>query len=102
MENLPYVNAVVKEAIRLHPGIGVLLERVVPEGGLQLANGSTIPTSIVVGLNPWIIHRDAAVFRNDADACVPERWLRRSEESIEAFEARIKAMRVGFYVRSWQ
>lgn len=92
-KNLPYFNAVVREAMRLHPGIGVLLERVVPDGGLTLSNGSTIPPGTIVGLNPWVIHRDASVFGPDVESFVPERWLQRDGESDEAFEARMKGMR---------
>jgi len=32
-QNLPYLQAVIKEALRMHPAVGLLLERVVPEGG---------------------------------------------------------------------
>ena len=92
-ESLPYFNAVVKEAMRLHPGIGVLLERVVPEGGLQLADGSTVPTGTIVGLNPWVIHRDAAVFGEDVEDFKPERWLRGEREGEAEYEARMKGMR---------
>ena len=92
-EKLPYFNAVVKEAMRLHPGIGVLLERVVPEGGLKLADGSTIPTGTIVGLNPWVIGRDPELYGKDAEDFVPERWLQRDNESSEIFEARSKAMK---------
>lgn len=92
-ENLPYFNAVVKEAMRLHPGIGVLLERVVPESGLALADGSTIPPGTIVGLNPWVIHRDASIFGEDVEAFVPERWMQRDGEGNEEYEARSKAMR---------
>lgn len=92
-ESLPYFNAVVKEAMRLHPGIGVLLERVVPDAGLALPTGEQVPAGTIVGVNPWVIHRDVATFGPDADAFRPERWLQGAGESAEAFEARSKAMK---------
>lgn len=92
-ENLPYFNAVVKESMRLHPGVGLLLERIVPQGGLQMPDGSTIPTGTIVGLNPWVVHRDPKVFGDDVESFVPERWLQKDGEPTEAFEARLKAMK---------
>jgi cytochrome P450 len=53
-DELPYFNAVVKEAMRLHPGIGMSLERVVPPGGMELRDGRIIPEGTIVGLNPWV------------------------------------------------
>ena len=58
-------NAVVREAMRLHPGIGMALERVVPAGGLPLKDGRVVPPGTVVGLNPWVIHRDRGVYGED-------------------------------------
>lgn len=36
-QKLPYLQATIKEALRLHPAVGQILSRVVPEGGAELA-----------------------------------------------------------------
>lgn len=36
-QKMPYLQAVIKEGIRLHPAAGLPLQRVVPKGGIKLA-----------------------------------------------------------------
>jgi cytochrome P450 len=36
-QQLPYLQATIKEALRLHPAVGQMLARIVPEGGAELA-----------------------------------------------------------------
>ncbi|KAH6873828.1 cytochrome P450 [Thelonectria olida] len=91
-QNLPYFDAVVKEALRLHPAVGLILERVVPNQGLQLECGTRLPAGTIVGASPWVIHRDKCVFGEDFDAFRPERWLPASGEDMDAYEKRLKAM----------
>ena len=91
--NLPYLNAVILEACRIHPGVGLPLERIVPEEGLTLPDGRFIPAGTIVGMNAWVVHGDRNVFGQDADSFRPERWLREEGESEEEFKMRLKNMK---------
>ena len=82
---LPYMGAVVKEAMRLHPSVGLLMERHVPAGGLHIY-GRHLPAGTVVGINPWVTNRDANVFP-DPEAFRPERWLDASETELKRMES---------------
>lgn len=42
---LPYFQAVIKEGLRIHPAVGQIMPRVVPEGGAQLA-GEFFPAGV--------------------------------------------------------
>lgn len=53
-QDMPYLQAVMKEAMRLHGAVGLPLWRVVPEGGTEIA-GKYFPAGTVVGLNPWVV-----------------------------------------------
>ncbi|KAI9688878.1 MAG: hypothetical protein M1822_001235 [Bathelium mastoideum] len=83
--NLPYLDACIKEAGRLHPPFGLHLERVVPEGGLEIC-GEHVPPGTIVGMNAWVIHRDTSVFGADADIWRPERWLEADSNQKQRME----------------
>lgn len=52
-QRMPYFDAVVKEALRLHSAVGLPLWRVVPEGGVDIA-GQYLPAGTNVGINAWV------------------------------------------------
>ncbi len=85
---LPYLDAVIKETFRIWPVASIELERSVGPEGLVLPTGQRLPSGTVVGLNAWPVHRDRAVFGNDVEDFVPERWLRGADEAENAFEKR--------------
>ncbi|KAJ5946669.1 hypothetical protein N7454_003508 [Penicillium verhagenii] len=82
--HLPYVGAVLKEAMRLHPSVGLIAEREVPQGGTVIC-GKHIPGGTIVGINAWVLHRNAQVFP-DPEAFIPERWLENSPEKLKEME----------------
>ncbi|KAL6792217.1 cytochrome P450 [Trichoderma sp. SZMC 28013] len=79
---MPYWQAVMKEALRLHPATGLPLWRTVTEGGLEL-NGQFFPEGTTIGLNTWTAHYNEDIFGRDAAAFRPERWIEAEKEGGE-------------------
>lgn len=92
LQKLPFFTAVMREAKRIHPGVGMLLERVVPAGGLELPDGRFVPERTIVGMNPWVVNRDRKTFGPDSGSFAPERWLQASNEMEAQFQARVTRM----------
>ncbi|KAF2814331.1 cytochrome P450 [Mytilinidion resinicola] len=92
---LPYLDAVVQEGLRIHPPIGLTLERVVPAGGWQMPDGGPLlPSGTKVGMNAWVSNRDESVFGpEDVDGFVPERWMKRAGETEKEGGERIARMK---------
>lgn len=82
---LPYLQAVLKEAMRIHPSVGLIMERHVPKGGTTIS-GTFIPEGTIVGINPWVVARDKRIYGEDADIFRPERWLEADEEQLKEME----------------
>lgn len=80
-QQMPYLQAVIKEALRVHPATGLPLERVVPHGGAEIA-GRHFREGSIVGVNTWVEHRNPIVFGDDADVFRPERWLIDDAETL--------------------
>ncbi|KAI0550397.1 cytochrome P450 [Xylaria curta] len=82
-QQMPYLQAVIKEALRIHPATGLPLEREVPEGGATIS-GRFFPAGTIVGINSWVAHRNTQIFGADADEFRPERWLISDEDKLSA------------------
>lgn len=92
VQNLPYLEGIIREALRLHPQIVVRLERVIPAGGMNLPNGTYLPPGTKVGALGHAMTLNRDVFGHDADQYKPERWMRRHGESTEAYTERRAGM----------
>ncbi|KAJ5111660.1 hypothetical protein NUU61_001290 [Penicillium alfredii] len=89
---LPYLDAVMRESMRIYPPIGLMIERVVPVGGFTLPDGRFVPEGTIVGMNPWVINRNEDIFGPSTDSFIPERWLPTPGESDEDYKVRFTKM----------
>ncbi|KAH8591216.1 cytochrome P450 oxidoreductase [Bisporella sp. PMI_857] len=81
---LPYLNAVIKEAMRLHPSVAMTMPRHVPMGGATLAD-HFIPEGYRVGMNPAVIHYDTTIFGDDAAEFKPDRWFQEDAANMDRY-----------------
>lgn len=79
---LPYLQAVIKEGMRLHPSIQFQLPRSVAQGGAMVC-GHFIPENVEISMSPRSMNRDAQVFGADAHLWRPERWLEDKTRAAE-------------------
>src|SRR5438132_710019 len=79
-QNLSYIQACLKEAMRVRPAVGLNITRLVPPEGAEL-DGEKFPGGVAIAVNGWVLHRDREVFGDDADDFRPERWLEDEERA---------------------
>ena len=73
--SIPYLMAVIKESLRLHPPVVGALEKMAGAAGDTLPDGRRIPPGTRIQVSTWALLRDKEVFGADADVFRPERWL---------------------------
>lgn len=71
---LPYLQACIKEGLRICPPATGLLDRAVPAEG-DSYEGRFIPGNTSIGTNNYAMQRSKEVYGADADFYRPERWL---------------------------
>lgn len=91
---LPYLSAVIREGMRVHPPVVNLFSRVAPKGGDAVTLDGThyfIPGGTMIGYSAWSMHRDnKTVYGEDAEVFRPERWL--LDESIPEEKEKLSRM----------
>lgn len=82
---LDYLQACVKEALRLHPPISMSMPRVVPPQG-DVIDGRFYSGGTIVSVSPYVLHRDKSIWGADAAEFRPERWLNIDDEERRHLE----------------
>ncbi|KAL5532689.1 hypothetical protein ACEPAF_4463 [Sanghuangporus sanghuang] len=76
LAGMPYLNAVINEALRLQPPLPTSLQRSPLEGsgGKQVA-GRFVPENTALYVPLYVLQRDSRYFSPLPNAFIPERWL---------------------------
>ncbi|KAF3769546.1 putative benzoate 4-monooxygenase cytochrome P450 [Cryphonectria parasitica EP155] len=78
IKDLPYLNCVINETLRLFSVVAAGMPRVVPSGGATLV-GQFVPAGTTVLAQSYTLHRNGRVFPRPEEF-LPERWENPSKE----------------------
>ncbi|PHH74504.1 hypothetical protein CDD82_4902 [Ophiocordyceps australis] len=84
---LPYLQAVIREALRVWPPASNLFPRVVPPGGDTVHVAGTshyLPGGTYIASSTWAMHHSTDIYGPDAAVFRPERWFEPNEERLAA------------------
>ncbi|KZL80571.1 cytochrome p450 [Colletotrichum incanum] len=97
-QKLPLLQAVIYEALRVHPPFtGLLMKQVGSEGDVY--EGTFIPPGTRVGHDTWSVTHDKQLFGEDADMFRPERWLEADAAIVKEWKKRTELV---FGTGRWQ
>jgi cytochrome P450 len=85
-QSLPYLQACVKEGLRMFMPLHGLAGRVSPSPDGATINGVFIPPGTEVGMSTFAMNHRKDFYGPDADTFRPERWIENDEETVKAFE----------------
>lgn len=78
---LPYLQAVIKEGMRVFPPVTGLMPTVVPPGG-DVIRGIPVPEGTEIGWSAFGVQHNKGVYGLDAETFRPERWLEVKDEKV--------------------
>lgn len=95
---MPYLQAVIKEGLRIFPPVTGLMTKDVPKGG-DTFKGMYFPEGTKIGYCAWGIFRRPEIWGEDVEEFRPERWLEASPEKLKDMESTLELI---FSYGRWQ
>lgn len=95
---MPYLQAVIKEGLRIFPPVVGQMSKEVPEGG-DTFKGVYLPAGTRIGYGAWGIFHRADLWGPDATEFRPERWLEAEGEKLKQMEGTLELI---FGYGRWQ
>ncbi|RDW58561.1 cytochrome P450 [Aspergillus mulundensis] len=83
-KNMEYLQACIKESLRIFAPVPFGLARVAPKGGLKIGD-RFFPEGTKLSVNPWVIHHCKELFGPDAKEYNPDRWLGDKAKAIDKY-----------------
>jgi cytochrome P450 len=83
---LTYLQACIKEGLRIWPPVASLIYKTAPPEGDTLEDGRFIPGGTNVGYSAWGVHHSKSTYGADTEIYRPERWLEAKGEELQAME----------------
>jgi len=99
-KEMPYLQAVIKEGLRIFPPVTGLMSKVVPPGG-DTFNDIFLPEGTKIGYCAWGIFRNKEIFGEDVNVFRPERWLE-DFNPVEKIRERELTLELIFGYGRWQ
>ena len=97
VQELPYFQACLKEAMRVRPAVGLNITRLIPKDGAQV-DGTFYPGGTRVALNGWVLHRNESIFGRDPKVYRPERWFEGDAKNMERNMFQVCPARSPYYL----
>jgi benzoate 4-monooxygenase len=85
VKDLPYLDSVIKETMRIHSTSSLGLPRMIPPGPGLTISGHHFPQGTVLSVPSYTIHHSKEIWGPDADTFRPERWEKITEKQKAAF-----------------
>ncbi|KAK4184558.1 putative cytochrome P450 E-class, group I [Podospora australis] len=81
-QKLVYLQACLKEALRIFAPVPMTLPRVAGKGGVTIGD-KHFPEGTILSVNPWVMHLSKEIWGEDAREFRPERWLWEKAATLE-------------------
>ncbi|KAK8087755.1 hypothetical protein PG997_002716 [Apiospora hydei] len=73
-QGLRFLQACVKESLRLFGPVTMGFPRVAPKGGIAIGD-QTFPEGTILSVHPWVVHLSKEIWGEDAREFNPDRWM---------------------------